>query len=183
MTSSNFWDTSLVALAEKFKEILNEFEALARPLNSDLEKDFIGLAKYLVKTRSSFNTVAPGWLHECSAKNQLVEVETIVDDNWKLDYPNPLQNLILPYLAQNLEECKKHRKRLIDYFDAGHFAPLEPCLRISKALSLPPRDFEDIELANLQEILNHLKIGNESEHTNLESKLLQFETYHGCHCD
>ncbi len=175
---TNFWDSALEALVAKFAEILNEYSCISKnPLNEDLRKDFVGLAKYLVKTRESFKSVAPEWVC-CDHNGETVNVN-LFEENWKLEYPNFLHDTIIPYLARHPELCEQYRSRLTEYFESGNFTPLELCIRIAKALALPPQEFEDVELANLQEILNHLKRGCCTE----QESLLHFETYHGCHCD
>lgn len=180
--TTNFWESIRESLSAKFLEIVQEFMALSRPLDADLEKDFIGLAKYLVKSRKGFDTVAPDWFKtSCDGccKSALAAAEGLLKE-WNLNDLDAMEQLILPYLAENPDACHQHRLHLIELFESGHFSPLDPCLRICSTLSLPPKDFEDVELANLQDILNQLKHCKQDDSA---SKLIQLETYHGCHCD
>lgn len=181
MSSPKYWDQVLEALSRKFIEIITEFLSVPRPLDVALEKDFVGLAKYLVKTRKSFFLVAPEWLKSSTVFESSPVSEQILHGDWNnTNYPSNVEEIILPYLADNPEACRCYQDRIRELFDAGHFKPIEPCIRIAKVLSLPPIDIEDIELANLLETLNQLKQHRPDDTT---SSLLQLETYHGCHCD
>lgn len=65
------WDDILDALRDKYSQILDEYSHLHN-LDEDLNKDFVGLVKYICKTRPSFKEVTPLHLQDPSSMEPYV---------------------------------------------------------------------------------------------------------------